>query len=84
VPVVASAVSGIPEVVVDGETGWLVPPESPAALGAALAAVLAEPGEAARRGAAGRRRVAELYRPAVSAAAWRAMIRDDSREEMDR
>jgi glycosyltransferase involved in cell wall biosynthesis len=74
VPVVASAVSGIPEVVVDGETGWLVPPESPAALAAALAAVLADPAEAARRGDAGRRRVAELYRPAVSAAAWRALV----------
>ncbi len=83
-PVVASAVSGIPEVVVDGETGWLVPPESPAALAAVLAAVLADPAEAARRGEAGRRRAAEHYRPAVSSALWRAMIRDDSREEMVR
>lgn len=74
VPVVASAVSGIPEVVVDGETGWLVPPESPAALAAALSEVLANPAAAARRGAAGRRRVAELYRPAVAAAAWRALV----------
>jgi glycosyltransferase involved in cell wall biosynthesis len=64
-PVVASAVSGIPEVVVDGETGWLVPPESPAALAATLAAVLADPAEAARRGAAGRRRVVENYNPAA-------------------
>jgi glycosyltransferase involved in cell wall biosynthesis len=73
-PVVASAVSGIPEVVVDGETGWLVPPESPAALAATLAAVLADPAEAARRGEAGRRRAAERYCPAVSSALWRAMI----------
>ncbi|HXO22755.1 MAG TPA: glycosyltransferase family 4 protein, partial [Thermoanaerobaculia bacterium] len=46
VPVVASAVSGIPEVVEDGITGWLVPPEDPAALAAALATVLAAPEEA--------------------------------------
>ncbi len=84
VPVVASAVSGIPEVVVDGETGWLVPPESPAALAAALGEALADPAEAARRGAAGRRRAAELYCPAVSSTLWRAMIRDDSQEEMVR
>jgi glycosyltransferase involved in cell wall biosynthesis len=74
VPVVASAVSGIPEVVVDGETGWLVPPEDPEALGRALAEVLGDPGEARRRGEAGRRRVERLYRPAVAAASWRALV----------
>ncbi len=73
-PVVASAVSGIPEVVVDGETGWLVPPEDPRALARALEAVLTDPGEARRRGEAGRRRVDERYRPAVAAASWRAAI----------
>jgi glycosyltransferase involved in cell wall biosynthesis len=74
VPVVASAVSGIPEVVVDGETGWLVPPEDPEALARALEEVLADPSEARRRGEAGRRRAAERYRPAVAAASWRAAI----------
>ena len=75
VPVVASRVSGIPEVVVDGETGWLVPPEDPEALAAALTAVLADPAEAARRGAAGRARVAERFRPAVAAEIWEREIR---------
>ncbi|HEX9944343.1 MAG TPA: glycosyltransferase family 4 protein [Thermoanaerobaculia bacterium] len=74
VPVVASRVSGIPEVVVDGETGWLVPPEDPTALAGALAVVLADPAEARRRGEAGRRRVEERYRPAAAAAAWRAAV----------
>ncbi|HYN21250.1 MAG TPA: glycosyltransferase family 4 protein, partial [Thermoanaerobaculia bacterium] len=55
VPVVASRVSGIPEVVADGETGWLVPPEDPGSLAAALSEVLANPEEARRRGDAGRR-----------------------------
>lgn len=74
VPVVASAVSGIPEVVVDGETGWLVPPEDPRALGRALEDVLARPGEARRRGEAGRRRVEERYRPSMAAALWREAV----------
>jgi glycosyltransferase involved in cell wall biosynthesis len=74
VPVVASRVSGIPEVVVDGETGWLVPPEDPEALARALEEVLTEPEEARRRGAAGRARIEERYRPVHAAAAWRAAI----------
>jgi glycosyltransferase involved in cell wall biosynthesis len=74
VPVVASAVSGIPEVVVDGETGWLVPPEDPEALADALEEVLADAPEARRRGEAGRRRIEERYRPAVAAASWRAAV----------
>ncbi|HZF07357.1 MAG TPA: glycosyltransferase family 4 protein [Thermoanaerobaculia bacterium] len=75
-PVVASRVSGIPEVVVDGETGWLVPPEDPAALAAALEEVLADPAEAARRGEAGRRRVAERFTPAAAAAIWEREVRE--------
>ncbi|HEX4494182.1 MAG TPA: glycosyltransferase family 4 protein [Thermoanaerobaculia bacterium] len=74
VPVVASAVSGIPEVVVGGETGWLVPPEDPAALARALAEVLADPPAAQRRGEAGRRRIDERYRPSLAAASWRAAV----------
>jgi glycosyltransferase involved in cell wall biosynthesis len=70
VPVVASRVSGIPEVVVDGETGWLVPPEDPTALAAALAEVAGDGDEAAGRGAAGRRRVEERYRPRQAAERW--------------
>jgi len=56
-PVVASRVGGIPEVVVDGETGWLVPPGDAAALAEALRGALADPARARRMGEAGRRRV---------------------------
>jgi glycosyltransferase involved in cell wall biosynthesis len=49
-PVVASAVSSIPEIVVDGETGLLVPPDDPAALAAAINRVLDDPGTYGERG----------------------------------
>lgn len=74
IPVVASRVSGIPEVVVDGETGWLVPAEDPAALAGALAEVLADCAEARRRGEAGRLRMAERYRPEAVAGLWREIV----------
>ncbi len=74
VPIVASQVSGIPEVVVDqgaeDKTGWLVPPEQPAALAEALVACCGDPAEARRRGEAGRRRVAAHYRPEHAASRW--------------
>ncbi|HEX9732805.1 MAG TPA: glycosyltransferase family 4 protein [Thermoanaerobaculia bacterium] len=70
VPVVASAVSGIPEVVVDGETGWLVPPEDPPRLASALREALDDAAEARRRGEAGRRRVTETFTPRAAARRW--------------
>lgn len=54
VPVVASEVGGVPEVVTDGVTGLLVKPESPPALAQAVEMVLAEPAAAARRAEAAR------------------------------
>jgi glycogen synthase len=56
-PVVASAVGGILEVVVNGETGLLVPPGAPQALADALRRVLGDGPLARRMGQAGRRRV---------------------------
>jgi glycosyltransferase involved in cell wall biosynthesis len=55
-PVVASAVGGVPELVVDGETGVLVPPGDSAALARALETVVADPGLRDRLGDAGRQR----------------------------
>jgi glycosyltransferase involved in cell wall biosynthesis len=53
-PVVASAVSSIPEIVVDGETGRLVPPGDAGALAEALSDLLEHPARASAMGAAGR------------------------------
>ena len=56
-PIVASAVGPIPEIVVDGETGLLVPPGDPDALARAVVRVLRAPDLAAHLGRAGRARV---------------------------
>jgi glycosyltransferase involved in cell wall biosynthesis len=61
VPVVASNVHGIPDVVVDGETGLLVPPRDPQALAAALERLVTDAGLRRRLGRAGRAFVAEHY-----------------------
>lgn len=54
--VVATAVDGTPELVLDGQTGSLVPPADPAALAGAVVTLLQSPQEAVRLGAAGRQR----------------------------
>ena len=53
-PVVASAVGGVPEVVQDGVTGLLVTPEDPRALAGGLERLLSDSELCARYGAAGR------------------------------
>ena len=55
-PVVATRVGGIPELVDDGETGLLVPPGDPSALGAALTALLRDDARQKSLGERGRRR----------------------------
>jgi glycosyltransferase involved in cell wall biosynthesis len=59
--VVASKVGGLAEIVVDGETGVLVPPNDPGGLAAAFARLLDDPALCRRMGEAGRRRVEANY-----------------------
>jgi len=60
-PVVATAIRGPREQVVDGETGFLVPPAATAPLAAALSCLALDPALRARMGAAGRARAVALY-----------------------
>jgi len=60
-PVLASGVSAVPEVVVDGETGRLVPPNDPAAWAAAAVDLAADPATRARYGTAGAARRRERF-----------------------
>jgi glycosyltransferase involved in cell wall biosynthesis len=56
-PVIATAVSGIPELVTNGSTGWLIQPGDVKELGAALERIRRDPEGAYRIAQQGRRRV---------------------------
>lgn len=58
---VSTNISGIPEFLIDGETGLLVPAEDAVTLGRALERLIRLPAERARLGAAGRRRLVEHF-----------------------
>ena len=60
-PVVASEVSSIPEVVIDGATGLLVRPDDAVALATAIESLLANPTRARELGEAGRARVLDSF-----------------------
>jgi len=61
VPVVATAVNAVPDLVVPGETGLLVPPRRPAALAAAIGELLDSPALAGRLAATARARISGQY-----------------------
>jgi glycosyltransferase involved in cell wall biosynthesis len=74
-PVVACAVGGVPEIVVPGRTGLLVPPEDPAALAAALERLRRDPGLRARLGASAARDARARFDVRRSVAAVEALYR---------
>jgi glycosyltransferase involved in cell wall biosynthesis len=59
--VVATAVGGVPDIVVAGETGLLVEPSDPGALAGAVMALLDDPARATRLGSAGRARAESTF-----------------------
>ena len=65
VPVVATAVGGVPEVVRDGENGLLVPPGRADELAAAIGRIVAEPGLRERLAAAAKPSVAAISSEAI-------------------
>jgi glycosyltransferase involved in cell wall biosynthesis len=60
-PIVATRVSAIPEIVQDGQTGLLVPPQDPPALAQAVVQLLTNPEQRAQMGAAGYARLVQEF-----------------------
>lgn len=75
-PVAATAVGGVPELVVDGETGILVPPGDLEALAGAMAKLAGSPELRRRMGCAGRARVEAHFTLDGMAAQYEALYRE--------
>jgi glycosyltransferase involved in cell wall biosynthesis len=78
IPVVATNVTGIPELVEDGRTGLLVPQRQPESLAGAIRRVLVDPGWAGDLARAGRARVESKFDLRVNVARLRAMLEEAS------
>jgi glycosyltransferase involved in cell wall biosynthesis len=79
VPVVTTAVNGLAEAVIDGETGLIVPEHDPPALADALERVLEDPDLAARFAEEGRRHVESAFSLERSVALLRALFPEPAR-----
>ncbi len=60
-PCISTSVSGVPELLVDGENGMVVPPEDPSAFATALAKMIRDPALRSRLGDAAERRVRQHF-----------------------
>jgi glycosyltransferase involved in cell wall biosynthesis len=77
-PVVATAVNAVPDVVLPGETGLLAAPERPQQLASAIRYMLDQPAEAARMAAAGQRLIGDRFTPDALGAVLDAAYRSGS------
>ena len=79
-PVAATAVGGVPEMVRPARTGWLAPPGDAPALAAALGRLLADPEQCRAYGRAGRRRVVQDFSLEAMVSrheeVWRGLLRE--------
>ncbi len=60
-PVVATPIGAIPEIVLEGETGCLVPPQNPRELASRLASLIVDPERCERMGARAREWIGQRY-----------------------
>jgi glycosyltransferase involved in cell wall biosynthesis len=74
VPVVATAVGGTPEVIADGETGFLVPSEDASAMADRIGRLLADVGLRRQFGDAGRRRMCDEFSFAAQARQYLSLV----------
>ncbi len=75
-PVIATTAGALPELVVDGVTGTLVPPAAPEPLAEAIAALLADPARCGEMGHAGRERAIERFTWTACAVATTRLYND--------
>ena len=75
-PAVATAVGGVAEIMTDGETGVIVPPEDPEAMARAIAGLLSDDERAGRLGQAARARIQERFTVAAHVDSALAVYRD--------
>jgi glycosyltransferase involved in cell wall biosynthesis len=73
-PVIASRVGGIPEIIADGETGFLVEPQDWQALARAMLKIIENPALAERMGNAAQKRVREKFNCQNYYTAYHAMV----------
>ena len=76
IPIVATAVGGTPEVVVDGRTGFLVPPDEPMALANRIIGLLNAPHQRLEFGAVARRRMLEEFSFDAQSEAYRTLVEE--------
>ena len=74
-PVVAARRGGLPEIVVDGETGFLIDPENPADLAEKLGELASNRERASKMGENGQRRVLREFSEARMVAAYENLFR---------
>ena len=76
VPVVASGVGGLKELVVDGECGLLVPPGDPGALADAISMMASDPGHSQAMGLRAKQRIVDHFHPGQTLEKTLALYRD--------